>query len=253
MAMQHFYYNKQVKNYLTQFMAIFAGMRCEIGKRDDEGEQLITVPIHYGNKDRVVAHILGDNTQNKPLRLPIMSANIAGINPAPDLQKGIGQKRRQTHMPRGGLFPDDIQVIHQLMPIPYRMMVDLSIFASNMDQRLQILEQILMLFDPIVQIQTNDAPFDWTKIVSVKLDGINLEDNYPAGTDRRMLVSTLNFEVQIWISAPANVKDDYVKDIKVRIGAVDMAANTPEEMIANLDAQGIDYEDWFSLDDINLP
>jgi hypothetical protein len=33
---------------------------------------------------------------------------------------------------------------------------------------------------------------------------------------------------------------------------VNNASLTNEEMIADLDAQGIDYENWFSLEDIDL-
>ena len=111
--MQYHYYNKQFKRYITQFMAIFAGMQVSIGKNDDsDQEELISVPIQYGNKDRVVAYILGDQTQNKPLRLPMMSAYINGINMAPESRKGVGNTKRQTYLPRGGVFPDEIKTVH---------------------------------------------------------------------------------------------------------------------------------------------
>jgi hypothetical protein len=252
--MDTFYYDEQIKKYMTQFMAIFAGMQVQIGKNDTSDEnQLITVPIQYGNKDRVVAHIIGDQTQNKPLRVPMMSAYVNGINMAPESRKGIGQTKRQTYLPRGSVFPDDITTVHQYMPVPYKLTCELAIYASNTDQHFQILEQILMLFDPTVQIQTSDALFDWTKLTTVELENINFDQNYPIGTERRMIVSTLQFIVPVYISAPANLRNDYIKEIFVRIGAVSSDSNTSYEIIADLDGQGIDYENWFSLDDINLP
>lgn len=248
------YYNKQIKNYMTQFMAIFAGLQVSIGKNDDSDvEQLISVPIQYGNKDRVVAYIIGDQTQNKPLRLPMMSAYINGINMSPELRKGVGNTKRQSYLPQGSVFPDDITVVHQHMPVPYKISAELAIYASNTEQHFQILEQILMVFDPQVQIQTTDALFDWTKLTTVELDNINFDQNYPIGTDRRMIMSTLSFIFPVYISAPANLKSEFVKDIFVRIGAVSQNANTPQEMIDDLDGQGLEYENWFSLDDINLP
>jgi len=253
MAMTHHYYDKQIKKYLTQFMAIFAGMQVSIGKNDDsDEEQLISVPIQYGNKDRVVAHILGDNTQNKPLRLPMLSSYINGINLAPELRKGVGQTKRQTYLPRGELFPDGIKVIKQYMPVPYKLSVELALYASNTDQHLQMLEQIMMIFDPIIQIQTSDAIFDWAKLTTVEMEGINFDQSYPIGTERRMIISTLTFGMPIYISAPANIRDDFIKDIFVRVGAVSQSANTANEMIEDLDDQGLDYENWFSLDDIDI-
>jgi len=254
MAFKHYYYDEQIKKYILQFMAIFAGMQASIGKTDRSDEQEnISVPVIYGNRDRVVAWIKGDYTQNKPIRLPIMSAVITGIDLAPELRKGVGAVRRNSYLPLGGVVPDDIKTVRQQMPVPYKLNASLAIWTSNHEQRYQILEQILVLFDPIVQIQKTDAIFDWTKITTVELTGMDYEDNYPIGTDRRMLISNLTFTFPIWISAPANVKDDFIKDIWARIGAVSTSSTTNEEMIADLDAQGIGYELWFDGDEVDLP
>lgn len=254
MAVKHYYYDHQIKKYVLQFMAIFAGLQVAIGKSDrSDDEELISVPIMYGNRDRVVAWIKGNFTQNKPIRLPMMSAVVSGISLAPNLRKGIGAVRRNTYLPSGGVVPDDIKTVRQQMPVPYMLNLNVAIWASNHEQRYQILEQLLVLFDPIVQIQKTDAVFDWTKITTVELTGIDYEDNYPIGTDRRMLISNLTFEMPIWISAPANLKGDFVKDIWARIGVVSNDAMTSEEMVAELDAQGIDYQLWFDGDLIDLP
>lgn len=253
MALQHYYYNNQLKKYIIQFMNIFYGMQVEVGKRDDQEPQLVSVPVQYGYKDRVVASILSEGTQNKPLRLPTMSAYLNEVRLAPELRRGIGQQRRQTYLPTGGLFPDDIKTIHQLMPIPYRATMELSVYTSNTDQRFQIMEQILMLFDPIVQIQTTDAVFDWTKLTTVELEGVNFDDNYPTGTDRRIMIVNFTFNLPIYISAPANVREEYIRDIYVRLGTIGSSAETGEDVMAEFDTQGVDYEKWFSLEDIILP
>jgi len=253
MAFKHYYYDHQIKKYILQFMAIFAGMQAAVGKNDrSDKEELISVPIMYGNRDRVVAWIKGEQTQNKPIRLPIMSAVISGISLAPERRKGVGVVRRNSYLPRGGLVPDDISTVRQQMPIPYTLNANVAIWASNHEQRYQILEQLLVVFDPMVQIQKNDALFDWTKITTVELTGIDYEDNYPIGVDRRMLITNLTFDFPIYISAPANVKDDFVKDIYARIGVVSNSSLTNEEMVAELDAQGIAYDLWFDGDTLDL-
>lgn len=253
-AVKTFYYFRQIENYYLQLLAVFAGLQCQIGKNDRSGdeEKLISVPIMNGNRDRVAAWIKAGFTHNKLLRVPIMAANITGIEMAPELRKGIGQKRRNVYLERGGIFPDDIKVVEQYMPVPYRASADLSIWTSNHQQRYQILEQILTVFDPIVQIQKNDAIFDWTKITTIELSGIGYEDNYPISADRRLLITTLNFMFPIYLTAPAEQKQNFVKDIYARIGVVSSAVENSEEMIAELEAQGIQYDQWFSGDDIIL-
>lgn len=251
-AMREYWYDHQMKRILTQFMSIFAGMQVRVGKTGNIDPRLISVPVYSASKDRVVAAIKSENTQNKPIRLPTMSAWMTGINLAPEMRKGIPTQRRNTYMPTGGLFPDDISVVQQRMPVPYKATYELSIWSSNTDQHNQIIEQILMIFNPLLQIQTSDEPFDWTKLTTVELTGISLEENMPAGPDRRIIRTSLTFDVPIWISAPADVHQRYVKDIYIRVGAVSQAANNSYDIVAELDAQGIPYELNFSLDNVDI-
>lgn len=212
-----FYYEGQLRSYLLQFCNIFAGLKVQTGKGECGEEEFITVPIVIGSKDRVVAAINAGNTQNKPFALPAMAANINGLQLSPT-RKGIGVVDKRTFLPAGGLYPQDLKVVTRVMPIQYIMTVDLTICASNTMQLHQILEQVLMLFDPDLQIQTSDAAFDWTKLTNVELTGISNEENYPAGTDRRIITWSLSFELPIFIAGPADIKEDLVKKIIITIG-----------------------------------
>ena len=250
-AFDNYYYDEQLKRYLIQFMAVFSGKRVRVGWTDDKEPRLITVPIKNASVDRVVGAIKGENTQNKMIRLPLYSAWIQGITPAPEREKGIHTKRRSTFMPTGGLFPDDINVVEQQMPIPYNLTMELGIWASNQDQHYQMVEQILMLFRAgMIQIQTSDEAFDWKKITQIQLTDIRPEENMPMGADRRIIQTTMVFTVPIWISIPVDVHDKFIKDIYIRLGAVSQSAQTSYDIVAELDAQGIEYDLAFSLDNI---
>jgi hypothetical protein len=270
-----YYYDHQIRSFVLQFMAVFAGMQVQVGKLKTGGtvttpdptcedpnataeipevldERLISIPIHYGHSDRVVAAILTENVQTKPIRLPVMSAVIKGIKIAPDRMHGQLVERRNAYVPVGGLVPDDIKVVHQYMPVPYDLTMELAIYASNTEQHFQILEQIFMLFNPQLTIQKSDAPFDWTRMTKITLEDVNYDTNYPIGTDRRIIQSNLSFEMPVWIASPADVRKDFVEKIYVRIGAVSNAALTNYDIIAELDRQGINYELWFDADDLNI-
>lgn len=237
-----YYYDGQLARYVNQFMAIFQGLQVQVGKWNDREEKLIPVEIRYGHMDRVVAALLAENTQNKPIKLPAMSAYVNGLAIDLSRARGTGQERRNTFTPVGGLVPDDMKVVHQRMPIPYNLSIDLNIYTSNTDQHFQILEQILPLFESQLTFQTSDGVFDWTRTTSVFLKDIALDTNFPIGVDRRIVQSKLTFEMLIEIATPAEVRRDFIERIYMRIGTVSTGAANNYEIIAELDAQGIPYE-----------
>ena len=62
--------------------------------------------------------------------------------------------------------------VERLMPTPYNLSINADIWSTNTDQKLQILEQILMLFNPSLEIQTTDNFVDWTSLSVVNLENI---------------------------------------------------------------------------------
>ena len=212
-----YYYDGQIRKYLLQVTNVFAGLQVQTGKGTCGEAEMMTVPISLGSRDRVVAAIGAGNTQNKPFSLPQMALSMTGLNMAPH-RHGIGVIDRKTYLPDGGIYPDDLRVAERVMPIPYIMTCELSIYASNQQQMHQILEQLMMMFDPVLQIQMNDVAFDWTKITTVELTGMTNEENYPPGGDRRIILWSLAFEIPIYISAPMDIKNEIVRSITIRMG-----------------------------------
>lgn len=250
-----YYFAAQLKRYITQFSAIFAGMSVRVGVSADQESRLIRVPVVYGSMDRVVAWIKSEQTQNKPLRLPTFSTYLRSIEQAPDLRKGVGATRRSTVARNDGKpFPENVGVVHQLMPIPYRAAFELNVFASNTLQHQQIMEQLLILFDPQLQIQTSDDPYDWTQITTVTMTSIQWEVNFPAGADRRIMQSTLLFEVPLYLSGPAVFKQNYIRDILLRLAVVPSATDfsNSQSVLDQLNEQNSIYIDLFSLNNIDL-
>lgn len=218
---RHYYYNKQLKHAVMAFANVFAGLHVRTGQNGCGEVDEIEVPIRYGSTDRVASAIASGNTQNKLHTLPIMSCYMTGMELAPDRMHGVNQVDRRTYLEQGGVYPDDVKAIRRVMPIPYNLQMELAIYASNTDQAYQILEQILILFDYDLQIQFNDSPFDWAKITKVTLTGISNEENYPVGTDRRILTWNLTFDYPIWISPPMEFRDDVVKRVSLNYADID--------------------------------
>jgi hypothetical protein len=94
-----------------------------------------------------------------------------------------------------------------MMPAPYKLTVKLDIWTSNTDQKHQILEQLTPLFNPSMEIQSNDNYIDWTSLSAVLLTDVNYTSrNIPMGAEESIDVATMTFELPIWITLPAKVK-----------------------------------------------
>jgi hypothetical protein len=218
---RHYYYNSQLRKFTIGFANIFTGLQVSTGKDGCGDTYMVDVPIRYGSSDRVVAAISASHTQNKQYTLPMMACYMTGLNLAPERMHGVNQSDSRTYLEQGGVFPDDVKAIKRIMPIPYNMEMELSIHASNTDQLFQILEQILILFDYNLQLQFNDAAFDWTKITQVNLTSLNNEENYPMGPDRRSIIWTLTFELPIWLSPPYEERQEIISSIQLRMSNFD--------------------------------
>jgi hypothetical protein len=220
-------------------MEIFRGFIVKSGISKDGTIKDIEIPIIYGSIDRVAASISANNTQNLPIRLPTLSAYLTSISLASERYKGIDTSTSKPYLPRGGVFPDDMKMVETLSPIPYKLSLDLHIFSSNYNQMLQILEQFLVLFNPSIQIQTSDNLYDNARITTVTLTGINNEENYPMNTDKRTITYTLNFEMIVYLTVPSNIKNDFIRNINIRISKL----NDTSVESSNIDV------DW---DNINI-
>lgn len=249
MAFEGFFFDEQLAKYQIQFMAIFKGLQVQTGVREDGERLLIDVPITYGSRDRVAASVLAQNTQNTAIKLPAMSAYMTDLEIGTDRMKGTGTTRRFTYLPKGGLFPNDMKTVTQIMPVPYTMTMELAIFTSNMQQHRQILEQILVFFDPVLQIQKSDDVFDHTKITMVELKSINFNEEYPAGDKPRLIQTTLSFIVPLWLAVPANLKNQFVEKVFARITLLDMSESM-EEYISSIEGDLAPYTMIASSEDI---
>lgn len=227
----YYFDNQQLRKYILQFCAIFAGLKVQTGKDGCGETEFLEVPCVIGNKDRVVAAILAGHTQNLPYSIPVLSVHMRGLSVDDSRRKAYGYVDHRVAMKTGGAFPDDLFVVQRAMPIPYLMQVELTINASNTNQLHQMLEQILVLFNPDLQIQTSDGEFDWTKITSVKLTEITNEENYPSGQDRRIIQWTLGFEMPIFLTIPMGIRDEVVKKVVIQIG--DMSTMRVNEVDEN--------------------
>lgn len=207
-----FFYDAQLRRYLVQFMRIFSLIKIRTGPDENGTYTEHNVPIRYGDMSRVVAAILKENSENTITSTNVMAASIQGLEPSPERRQfpyHVSQINIDERKFEDGAYTSEMGAqysIQRYMPVPYTLQVQLDIWTSNSQTKLQILEQILTIFNPSVQIQQHENMLDWTVMTDIELtDVVWSSRSFPQGTDTDRDVASLKFKIPIWINPPAKV------------------------------------------------
>ena len=216
MAGPIFFYDEQIRRFLLQFARIFNNFQVEYG-RNEEGTNhtLIRVPVKYGDWSRQAQTVVQNNSAGFMPSVPQMTFYISGLDyDRPRMQEpyhvskiAVRQRTYDTATDSYEVTQGNAFTIERLMPVPYKLTIKLDIWTSNTNQKFQLLEQMLTLFNPALEIQSTDNYIDWTSLSVVELESSTWSSRtIPVGTENPIDVSTLTFTLPIWISAPAKVK-----------------------------------------------
>ena len=212
---QMFFFDEQIRRYLLQFTRMISLFQVEYGRNEQGTTDLIRVPVRYGDASRQAQTIIQQNSANSLPSTPLMTFYITGLDyDRPRMQDPYHVNkmsvRQRTYNPdtqdyettQGNAF-----TIESLMPVPYRMTINLDIWTSNTNQKMQLFEQIATLFNPSLEIQSSENYIDWTSLSVVDLEKVTWSSRtIPVGTENPIDIMTLTFGIPIWISSPAKVK-----------------------------------------------
>lgn len=172
------------------------------------------VPVMYGDLSRQVANVLRDNSENKVPSAPRISiyiseleldtsrlADASYVNKIFIRERAINTDTNTYTGQQGQNY-----TVERLMPTPYKLGIKADIWTTNTEQKLQLLEQIMVLFNPSFEIQTTDNYLDWTSLTSIYLGEITFTNrSIPVGTDSDIDVATISLETPIWITPPGKL------------------------------------------------
>jgi hypothetical protein len=216
MAGPLFFYDEQIRRFLLQFARIFNNFEVEYG-RNEEGTNhtLIRVPVKYGDWTRQAQTVVQNNSAGFMPSVPQMTFYISGLDyDRPRMQEPYHISKIAVRQRTYDEATDSYEVtqgnaftIERLMPVPYKLTIKLDIWTSNTNQKMQLLEQMLTLFNPALEIQSTDNYIDWTSLSVVELESVQWSSRViPVNTENPIDIATLTFALPIWISAPAKVK-----------------------------------------------
>lgn len=189
-------------------------LMSNFGYKDAKGK-IIQVPVRYGDMSRQVAQILNKNSENIVQSAPFIACYIKSMDLArerlqdPTFVSKVNLRERA--------FDEDGQeylntqganyTVERLMPTPYNLQFAADIWTTNVDQKFQLVEQISVLFNPSMEIQTNSNFIDWTSLTTLELTGLTLSSRQvPQGLEQDIDIASMTFTTPIWITTPAKVK-----------------------------------------------
>lgn len=205
--MQYFY-DGQIRRYLIQTIRVLSNFTVRYG----DGT-LHKIPVMYGDPDRQSAAILRQNSENVINSAPRISVYITGL----DLDKDrlsdatyVGKLHFRERDIAGDNYINTQgknYTVERLMPTPFKLTMKVDIWSTSTEQKLQILEQILVLFNPSLELQTTDNYIDWTSLSVLNISNIVWSSrSVPVGNDSPIDIATFTVDSPIWISPPVKVK-----------------------------------------------
>ena len=173
------------------------------------------MPVRYGDASRQAQTILQNNSANDMPSTPMMSFYITDLKyDRPRIQEPyyvsniqVRQRTYDTATDAYETTQGNAFTIERAMPVPYELTINLDIWTSNTNQKMQLLEQILTLFNPSLEIQSTDNYIDWTSLTVLYLKDSRWSSRaIPVNTDTSIDIATLTFTLPMWITPPAKVK-----------------------------------------------
>jgi len=213
--MAQFFFDNQIRRFLIQFARIFSDWQVTKGKDPAGNDILIRVPIQYGDASRMAQAQISNNSASSLPSAPLITYNITGLEydqsrtQDPYFVDKLSIRQRTFNQDTGQFEQTQGQAytVERLMPVPYKLSVNVDFWTTNYNQKLELIEQLGVLFNPALEIQSTDNFIDWTSLSVVYQDGLTFSSRtIPQGSGNPVDIMSWKFHMPIWISGPAKIK-----------------------------------------------
>ncbi|HAI57897.1 MAG TPA: hypothetical protein DCM04_08145 [Saprospirales bacterium] len=201
MLSNHFYHERLRKS-VAVFGALFNNIYVIRKNSSNQVISQVKVPLSYAPRRKFLERIrenadLYDDTK-VAMKLPRMSFEITSIS----YDQGR-QLQKTNNFQQAGATAERRNMFYSY--VPYNLGFQLSIYAKNQDDALQVVEQVLPYFNP--QYTLTLKPFaeypDIKEDVPIALNGVDFSDDYEGALEqRRTILYTLSFDMRINFYGP---------------------------------------------------
>ena len=190
---ENHFYNSSTRRMVSVFGSIFNDL--EVIKKDSAGKvlQKIKVPLAYGPRQKFLTRTKNLTDPKMAIKLPRISFEIT------DMSYDGAARLNKTKKLTSAVSGDPTTRKTLTSPAVYKVNFELNIMSKTQDDALQILEQILPMFQPDYTVTITDIPDMSIKSdIPIILNGIGLNDEYEGDfLSRRTIIYTLSFETRI--------------------------------------------------------
>jgi hypothetical protein len=181
---------------------------------------------------RQVGHILKENSENTLNTIPFISCYINNLDMNPDLRRypqfeetrQVIEKKFDEATHSYTDEPGQGYDVTRYQPVPYLLTMNVDVWSSNTDQKLQLMEQILLLFNPGINLHTNQNVLDWSALTYCEMTNTTWSSRtLPSGADTIIDVATITFEMPIYINPPVRVQRmNIIQTILTQVHTLDL-------------------------------
>lgn len=219
-----YFYHKKIRTAVAVFGSLFNNLHV---LRTDANNQVLSqtkVPLSYAPAQKFLERIRANpdlyTDTNVAIKLPRMSFEILSFTYDVTRQISKINNFNQTSSAANSRHKFNTGV-------PYVITFQLSIYAKNQDDALQILEQIIPYFSPQYTLTMKPFP-DYPNIkedVPVVLQSVDFSDDFEGPQEsRRTIIYNLTFDMKVNFYGPTSDKG-YIRTAKPTVGLKDVGLN----------------------------
>ena len=191
-------YHKIIRKCVIGFGTLFNNIEVRKENKDGSVYSRMKVPLAYGPRQKFLARLeqQADLNQKVAITVPRLSFEMTGIS--------YDSSRKLAPTTLTLKADTNNAVKKQFTPVPYNIDFELNVISKTNDESLEIMEQILPVFQPSFQmtIKLVDDMNDF-RDVPIILNSVSYSDDYE-GTfdDRKITLITMQFTVKAYIFGP---------------------------------------------------
>jgi len=198
------YYHGAIRKTIVMFGRLFSDIKIARQGNDGTIAQTVAVPLAYAPKEKWLVRVDSDPNLNNNtyISLPRLSFEVTGYHY--DASRKTNKMNQIVCKDTSNTTNPTAKTVFS--PAPYNIDISLYILTKTQEDAMQIIEQILPIFNPEYTLTVNAVPeMEITQDIPVILNSISVEDNYDGSfQERRFVVHTLTFTLKTNIYGPVS-------------------------------------------------
>ena len=191
-----YYYHEIIRKTIIAFGTLFNTIDIKHKKQDGSAYSTTRVPIAYGPREKFLARLeqKPDLRSRVAITLPRLAFELTSIQ--------YDNERKVSTMQTFKTLTSGTKKARRVyMPVPYNLGFRLNVMTEFNEDSLQIVEQILPVFQPSFNLTIDLVEAIGEKRdVPMILENVTFDDNYESGMEeKRVITHTLEFTAKTYL------------------------------------------------------